>query len=174
MDGIDKHATFYRAYLPADRSLVPMTIALATIVALWFFVYLVSPSVRRPRRRPCAPEPVSPRSLCTRRAADGAGQTQAAGPRKSPARAPGRDATYMRGRRAGGLFNLRRRLCLASTGGGGKRGRSDLGFLGCGALSHRTTVGSGCIILDSFGFFVQIVTFQRVARREAGDNFTSV
>ena len=41
MDGIDKHATFYRAYLPADRSLVPMTIALATIVALWFFVYLV-------------------------------------------------------------------------------------------------------------------------------------
>jgi len=41
MDGIDKHAAFYRAYLPADRSLVPMTIALATIVALWFFVYLV-------------------------------------------------------------------------------------------------------------------------------------
>jgi hypothetical protein len=42
MDGIDKHAVFYRAYLPADRSLVPMTIALATIVALWFFVYLVA------------------------------------------------------------------------------------------------------------------------------------
>ena len=41
MDGIDKHAAFYRAYLPAERSLVPMTIALATIVALWFFVYLV-------------------------------------------------------------------------------------------------------------------------------------
>jgi hypothetical protein len=41
MDGIDKHAAFYRAYLPADRSLVPMTIALATIIALWFFVYLV-------------------------------------------------------------------------------------------------------------------------------------
>jgi hypothetical protein len=41
MGGIDKHAAFYRAYLPADRSLVPMTIALATIVALWFFVYLV-------------------------------------------------------------------------------------------------------------------------------------
>jgi hypothetical protein len=41
MDGIDKHAAFYRAYLPADRSLIPMTIALATIVALWFFVYLV-------------------------------------------------------------------------------------------------------------------------------------
>ena len=42
MDGIDKHAAFYGAYLPADRSLVPMTIALATIVALWFFVYLVA------------------------------------------------------------------------------------------------------------------------------------
>jgi hypothetical protein len=41
MVGIDKHAAFYRAYLPADRSLVPMSIALATIVALWFFVYLV-------------------------------------------------------------------------------------------------------------------------------------
>ena len=41
MGGIDKHAAFYRAYLPAERSLVPMTIALATIVALWFFVYLV-------------------------------------------------------------------------------------------------------------------------------------
>ena len=41
MDGIDKHAAFYRGYLPAERSLIPMTIALATIVALWFFVYLV-------------------------------------------------------------------------------------------------------------------------------------
>jgi hypothetical protein len=41
MGGIDKHAAFYRAYVPAERSLVPMTIALATIVALWFFVYLV-------------------------------------------------------------------------------------------------------------------------------------
>lgn len=41
MDGFDKHADFYRAYVPGERSLVPMTIALATIVALWFFVYLV-------------------------------------------------------------------------------------------------------------------------------------
>jgi len=41
MGGIDKHAAFYRAYVPAERSLVPTTIALATIVALWFFVYLV-------------------------------------------------------------------------------------------------------------------------------------
>jgi len=41
MDGIDKHAAFYRAYAPADRSLIPTTIALATIIALWFFVYLV-------------------------------------------------------------------------------------------------------------------------------------
>jgi hypothetical protein len=41
MDGIDKHAAFYQGYLPAERSLIPMTIALATIVALWFFLYLV-------------------------------------------------------------------------------------------------------------------------------------
>ena len=41
MDGIDKHAAFYRAYVPADRSLIPTAIALATFIALWFFVYLV-------------------------------------------------------------------------------------------------------------------------------------
>ena len=55
MDGIDKHAAFYRAYLPADRSLIPMTIALATIVALWFFVYLViavGPQTERATARP--------------------------------------------------------------------------------------------------------------------------
>jgi hypothetical protein len=41
MGGIDKQAAFYRAFVPADRSLIPVTIALATMVALWFFVYLV-------------------------------------------------------------------------------------------------------------------------------------
>ena len=42
MDEIGKHAEFYRAYLPHDRSLLPMTITLATVVALWLFIYLVS------------------------------------------------------------------------------------------------------------------------------------
>jgi hypothetical protein len=42
MHGIGKHAVFYRGYLTDDRSLIPLTIALATIVALWLLVYLVS------------------------------------------------------------------------------------------------------------------------------------
>ena len=42
MDEIGKHAEFYRAYLPHDRGLFPMTITLATVVALWLFIYLVS------------------------------------------------------------------------------------------------------------------------------------
>ena len=37
-----KHAAFYRGYQPDDRSLFPVAIALATIVALWLLVYLVS------------------------------------------------------------------------------------------------------------------------------------
>ena len=63
MDGIDKHAAFYRAYLPAERSLVPMTIALATIVALWFFVYLViavGPQTEAETVRPGTHAPRSP------------------------------------------------------------------------------------------------------------------
>ncbi len=42
MDGIDKHAAFYRAYLPHDRSLIPVTVAMCAIVALWLSLYLVS------------------------------------------------------------------------------------------------------------------------------------
>jgi hypothetical protein len=42
MDGIGKHAAFYRAYLPHDRSLVPVAVALAAIVALWLSLYCVS------------------------------------------------------------------------------------------------------------------------------------
>ena len=42
MNEIGKHAEFYRAYVPRDRSPLPMTITLATIIALWLFVYLVS------------------------------------------------------------------------------------------------------------------------------------
>ncbi len=40
--GIEKHAAFYRAYQPDDRSLFPVAIVLATLVALWLLVYLVS------------------------------------------------------------------------------------------------------------------------------------
>ena len=40
--GIEKHAAFYRAYQPDDRSLFPVAIVLATLVALWLLVYLIS------------------------------------------------------------------------------------------------------------------------------------
>jgi hypothetical protein len=42
MNGIEKQAVFYRGYLIDDRSLVPLTRALAAIVGLWLLVYLVS------------------------------------------------------------------------------------------------------------------------------------
>jgi spore maturation protein SpmA len=42
MDGIEKHAAFYHAYLPHDRSLIPVAIALCVIVVLWLGLYLVS------------------------------------------------------------------------------------------------------------------------------------
>ena len=42
MDGISKHAVFYRAYLPHDRSLIPVAVAMCAIVALWLSLYLVS------------------------------------------------------------------------------------------------------------------------------------
>jgi hypothetical protein len=42
MDGIDKHAAFYHAYLPHDRSLIPVAVALAAIVTLWLSLYLIS------------------------------------------------------------------------------------------------------------------------------------
>ena len=42
MNGIETHAAFYRGYLPDDRSLIPLTIALASFVALWLLIYLVS------------------------------------------------------------------------------------------------------------------------------------
>jgi hypothetical protein len=41
-NAIEKHAAFYRGHLVDDRSLVPLAIAWATIVALWLLVYLVS------------------------------------------------------------------------------------------------------------------------------------
>ena len=42
MNGIGKQAAFYRGYLPDDRSQVPLTIVLATVVAIWLLVYLVA------------------------------------------------------------------------------------------------------------------------------------
>jgi len=42
MNGTEKQAAFYRGYLIDDRSLAPLTTALATIVGLWALVYLVS------------------------------------------------------------------------------------------------------------------------------------
>jgi hypothetical protein len=40
--GIEKHAAFYRGYQPGDRSPLPVAIVLATLIALWLLVYLVS------------------------------------------------------------------------------------------------------------------------------------
>ena len=40
--GIEKHAAFYRGYQPDDRSLIPVAIVLATLVAVWLLVYLLS------------------------------------------------------------------------------------------------------------------------------------
>ena len=42
MNGIGKHAAFYRAYLPHDRSLIPVAVALGVIVALWLCLYFIS------------------------------------------------------------------------------------------------------------------------------------
>jgi hypothetical protein len=41
MNGIGKHAVFYRGYQPDDRSLVPLAFVLATGVVFWLFFYLV-------------------------------------------------------------------------------------------------------------------------------------
>ena len=42
MNGIEKHVEYYRAYLPHDRSLFPLRIGLATVVAFGLLLYLVS------------------------------------------------------------------------------------------------------------------------------------
>ena len=42
MDTIGKHAAFYRAYLPHDRSLIPVAVALCAVAALWLSLYSVS------------------------------------------------------------------------------------------------------------------------------------
>ena len=42
MDGISKHAAFYRAYLPHDRGVIPMGVAVGAIIAVGTFLYLVN------------------------------------------------------------------------------------------------------------------------------------
>ena len=51
MNGIEKHAEYYRGYLTHDRSLIPLTIALVAVVALWLLIYLVSAVGPQPRSR---------------------------------------------------------------------------------------------------------------------------
>jgi hypothetical protein len=42
MNEIGKHAEFYRAYLPHDRSLIPVAITLVVIGVLWLSLYFIS------------------------------------------------------------------------------------------------------------------------------------
>ncbi len=74
MNGIEKHAEYYRAYLPHDRSLIPLTIGLATVVAFWLLLYLVSavgPQQWRPAQSAAHPsavvsQTVSPRPFASK------------------------------------------------------------------------------------------------------------
>jgi hypothetical protein len=40
MDGIGKQAEFYRAYLPHDRGLLQVAVALGAVLAMGFVLYL--------------------------------------------------------------------------------------------------------------------------------------
>jgi hypothetical protein len=55
MNGIEKQAEYYRGYLPDDRSIIPLTIAVATTVVLWLLVYLVSAVGPQPRPQTAQP-----------------------------------------------------------------------------------------------------------------------
>jgi hypothetical protein len=55
--GIEKHAAFYRGYQPGDRSPLPVAIVLATLVALWLLVYLVSAVGPQPGSAGVRPQP---------------------------------------------------------------------------------------------------------------------
>ena len=64
MSGTDRHAAFYRGYLPDDRSLLPLTIALATTVALWLLLFLAVcaqpwPQTTQPAAHPSTPTQTS-------------------------------------------------------------------------------------------------------------------
>jgi hypothetical protein len=49
MNGIEKQAAFYRGYLTDERSLIPLTIVLATVVAVWLLAYVVFAVAGGPR-----------------------------------------------------------------------------------------------------------------------------
>ncbi|MGO9421603.1 hypothetical protein [Roseiarcus sp.] len=59
MNGIEKHAAFYRAYLADDRSLASVVGILMTAIMVWLLFYLVS--IVGPVREQSAARP-SPRA----------------------------------------------------------------------------------------------------------------
>ena len=65
MNGIEKQAAFYRAYLIDDRSVAPLTLAWATIVALWLVVYLAS-AISPPTKPQTAEAAVQASTLASR------------------------------------------------------------------------------------------------------------
>jgi hypothetical protein len=66
VNGIEKQAAFYRAYLIDDRSVRPLTVAWAAIVALWLVVYLAS-AISAPTK-PQTAEPAVQTSILASRA----------------------------------------------------------------------------------------------------------
>jgi hypothetical protein len=54
-----KSAPFYRGYLPDDCSFIPLTIALATIVALWLLIFLAVCHQPWPQTAPSTPTQTS-------------------------------------------------------------------------------------------------------------------
>ena len=54
MREFEKDAAFYRAYLTHERSLGPLTVVLATSVAIWMLFYLVGLIGPQPIRGPLA------------------------------------------------------------------------------------------------------------------------
>ena len=57
--GIEKHAEYYRGYQPDDRSIWPVAIVLATMVALWLLVYLIAAVGPQPEQQTTANSPQS-------------------------------------------------------------------------------------------------------------------
>src|SRR5208283_1630281 len=58
--GIEKHAEYYRGYQPDDRSIWPVAIVLATMVALWLLVYLIAAVGPQPEQPTAAKSPSPP------------------------------------------------------------------------------------------------------------------
>ena len=55
MNGIERHAAFYRAHLGDDRSLASVAGVLMTAVAVWLLFYLVSLVDPQPERQTARP-----------------------------------------------------------------------------------------------------------------------